>query len=187
MLFTSSFELAILFTLCMPKALNIVTHPNPILEKTAELVSFPLSKADQELISNMWATVKGRGVGLAAPQVGASKQICIVHMIADMQGKGKKDLDFVMINPLVTFESQMEALMVEGCLSFPEQYYEIWRPANITVEYYNEYGKKKVLKAKEWLARIILHEVGHLNGELFINKGGKKIDPDKLDGKEVVD
>jgi peptide deformylase len=171
----------------MAKILEIITYPNPILELKAQEVKFPLNKEDKELIANMWATVEGKGVGLAAPQVGVSKQICIIHLLGDMRGRGQKDLDFVVINPKIIFESKLEALMVEGCLSFPEQFYEIWRPANINVEYYTEAGKKKTIKAKEWLARIMLHEIGHLNGELFINKGGKKLTEKELKNRTVVD
>lgn len=167
--------------------LKILTYPNPVLDKQAQEVTFPLDGETKALITEMWETVKGKGVGLAAPQVGVSKQICIIHLNEEVRGKNQKDLDFVMINPKIIFESKVENLMVEGCLSFPNQFYEIWRPANIIVEYFNEKGKKKTLKAKEWTARVILHEVDHLNGQLFINKGGKKIEEKDLKSKHIVD
>lgn len=167
--------------------LEIITYPNPILEKVSEEVKFPLDKATTTLIKEMWLTLADKGIGLAAPQVGVNKQICIIHLIADARGKGKKDLDFVMINPKIVFASEVENLMVEGCLSFPGDFYEIWRPANIHVEFFNEKGKKRTLKAKDWLARVIQHEIGHLNGNLYIKMGGKKIKKEDLKGKEVVD
>jgi len=171
----------------MAKPLDIVIYPSPILEKVSEEVKFPLDNSTTTLITDMWATLAEKGIGLAAPQVGVNKQICIIHLIADARPKGKKDLNFVMINPKIVFESQVENLMVEGCLSFRRFFYEIWRPANISVEFFNEKGKKRTLKAKEWLARVIQHEIGHLQGNLFIKMGGKKIKKDDLKGREVID
>ena len=170
-----------------PKELPIITYPNPVLDKSAEEVTFPLDNSTKQLIADMWAVVRGKGVGLAAPQVGVSKKICIIHLDPAMMDKGQKEKDIVMINPKITFYSKVENLMVEGCLSFPEQFYEIWRSANIIVEYFNEKGKKKTLKAKNWTSRVIQHEVDHLNGDLFINKGGKKIEEDELGDKNIVD
>ncbi len=167
--------------------MKIVTYPNPILEKEAEDVKFPLDGDTKNLIKDMWRAVKGKGVGLAAPQVGVSKKLCIVHLTDDIRGKNSKQSDFVMINPRVVFSSQIEALMVEGCLSFPEQYYEIWRPANVILEYFDEFGKKKTLKAKDWLARIIQHEVDHLYGKIFIKMEGRKLTEKELASKTVID
>lgn len=165
--------------------LSIVTYPNPILDQKAQKVSFPLNQATQDLIKNMWATVRSKGVGLAAPQVGVSKQICIINLASTEKGAQAKDI--LMINPVITFYSEMEYEMVEGCLSFPGEYYKIWRPANITVEYRDERGKKRTLKAKEWLARVIQHEVDHLNGNLFIHMDGDKIPEQELSNTAVVD
>lgn len=165
--------------------LSIVTYPNPVLSKPAAEVTFPLSDSTKTLIAQMWETVKDQGVGLAAPQVGVSKQICIIHLSTTEKGKQAKDI--VMINPKITFFSQTEHLMVEGCLSFPGEYFKIWRPANIIVEYMDEQGKKKTLRAKDWLSRVIQHEVDHLAGRLFINIGGEKIAEEDLEKSEVVD
>jgi len=165
--------------------LSIVTYPDPVLENEAEDVHFPLNAQTKQLIADMWEVVKGKGVGLAAPQVGVSKKICIIHLSEDpdLRKKFKKKADFVMINPKITFGSELESLMVEGCLSFPDEYYQIWRPANIMVEYYTEEGKKKTLRAKGWLSRIIQHEVDHLHGKIFIKMGGTKItDADLIAG-----
>ena len=164
--------------------LSIVTYPNPVLEREAATVSFPLSDADKQLIKDMWTTVKDQGVGLAAPQVGVSKQICIIHL-ADSE-KGRQAKDIVMINPQLLFQSETENLMVEGCLSFPGEYYKIWRPANIVVTYQDEQGRSRKLRAGEWLSRVIQHEVDHLNGRIFTTLGGEKIEESELD-EPVVD
>jgi peptide deformylase len=163
----------------------IITYPNTILDQKAEAVSFPLDQQTKQLIDDMWETVKGKGIGLAAPQVGVSKQICIINMAeAEVD---EKATNVTLINPVISFESQVQHLMVEGCLSFPGEYYEIWRPANITVDYYDIKGRKHKLRAKNWLSRIIQHEVSHLNGQLFINLGGRKLDEKELVGVDIVD
>jgi peptide deformylase len=154
--------------------LPIITYPNPILETVAEDVVFPLDTETKTLIRGMWSTVSELGVGLAAPQVGVSKRICLVHLSKVEKGKSAKDL--LLINPTIIFTSQIESEMVEGCLSFPDEYWKIWRPSNIHVEYFDEKGKKHTLKAGDWLARVILHEVDHLQGNIFIKKGGIKLD-----------
>jgi peptide deformylase len=165
--------------------LSIVKYPDPVLEKTAEVVKFPLDNETKILIKNMWQEVREKGVGLAAPQVGVSKQICIIYLSGTEKGKQAKDL--VLINPKITFRSQAESLMIEGCLSFPGEYWEIWRPSNINVEYFDEKGKKKTLQASGWLSRVIQHEVDHLQGKLFINLGGRKLDEKDLHPEDIVD
>lgn len=166
--------------------LSIVTYPNSVLDRPAEEVKFPLDKETQKLIADMWQTVdKAEGAGLAAPQVGVSKQICLINLAETEKGSGAKNI--TMINPKIIFLSQVENLMVEGCLSFPGEYYEIWRPANLIVEYFDPKGKKHKLRAKDWLARVIQHEVFHLQGKLFINMGGRKLKPEELEDRKVVD
>jgi peptide deformylase len=179
--------------------MKILTYPHPTLDQKADLVSLPLDPKTQELIRNMFATVDGQGIGLAAPQVGVSKQICIIHLDPEIATKKDKDLDIVMINPNITFYSEVETLMIEGCLSFPEQYYEIVRPANISVEFetisnLKEFldgkkaqTKKKTLMASGWMSRVVQHEVDHLNGDLFIHKGGKKLEPETVNQDLVVE
>jgi peptide deformylase len=166
--------------------LTIVTYPNPILEQVAQDVTFPLDQATKTLIKDMWSTVKELGVGLAAPQVGVSKKICLIHLSKVEKGKSAKDL--LLINPKITFFSNIEAQMVEGCLSFPDEYWKIWRPANIIIEYQDERGNHKKLKANNWLSRVIQHEIDHLNGQIFIKKGGEKIEEKNLQNRdEIID
>jgi peptide deformylase len=169
--------------------LEIITYPNPILDLQAQSVQFPLSPQDKTLIADMWQTVDSKGVGLAAPQVSVSKKICIICLDPEMMPKSQKiKNNFVMINPEITFSSQVKANIIEGCLSFPEQYYKIIRPSNIIAKFQNEKGKWQHLKASGWLSRVIQHEVDHLNGKLFINMGGQKIETDDIKNrKEIVD
>lgn len=168
--------------------LQIFTYPTKILQAKADTVTFPLDGETKQLIADMWDTVRDQGVGLAAPQVDVSKQICIITLDPEMIPKRQKiKNNFVMINPQITFYSSVECNIVEGCLSFPKQYYKIQRPQNITVKFQNEKGRWEQINASGWLSRVIQHEVDHLNGDLFINKGGQKIEVEDLDDREIVD
>jgi len=183
----------------LPKSMKILTYPNPVLDKVAQSVKFPLSQETCDLIRNMYKFVQKKGVGLAAPQVGVGLQICIINMSDDKAiAKKFKNPDFVMINPQIIFESEVKSLMIEGCLSFPEEFWKILRSANITTKFetisnWKEFlrGDKPIIKkqtvmSKEWLARVILHEVDHLNGKLFINMGGEKLPPEKVSNEKIV-
>ena len=181
--------------------MKIITYPNPILEKPSDEVSIPLLKEDVELIVKMWETVVDKGIGLAAPQVGVNKKICIIHLDPELASNKDKKLDFVMINPKILFYSQLKNQMIEGCLSFPDEYWEIQRPSNIIVEYQTITNfleliqnpeikpilKTQKLKAKDWMARVIQHEVDHLNGKIFIKLNGKKLTKKDLKNRVVVD
>jgi peptide deformylase len=169
--------------------LEIITYPHPTLDLQAQDVQFPLTAQDKTLISDMWQTVEDKGVGLAAPQVNVSKKICIIGLDPEMIPKNQKiKNNFVMINPEITFFSQVKSNIIEGCLSFPEQYYKIIRPSNIIVKFFNEKGKVEIIKANGWLSRVIQHEIDHLNGQLFINMGGQKLERDDIkDKRDIVD
>jgi peptide deformylase len=181
------------------KKLNIITYPNPILDNISAKVSLPLNTEDQDLIRSMWQTVQGEGIGLAAPQVGINKQICLVHLDPEIADKKDKNLDFIMINPEITFYSDIQCKMVEGCLSFPEQFWDIKRPSNIIVKFVTIANfkaflkgkspvlKPQIVKAKSWMARVIQHEVDHLNGNLFVNLGGEKLEPEKAKDRQIID
>lgn len=122
-------------------------------------------------------------------------------MDPEIADKKDKRLDFVMINPKILFYSEAKKEMVEGCLSFPDQYYQISRPLNIMVEFWTITNfkeliassktkpimKKQQLKATNWMSRVIQHEIEHLNGELFIFKGGLKLEKEDLNGQQIID
>lgn len=117
----------------------------------------------QILIDDMIETMhKYNGVGLAAVQVGILKRLIVIDLY-DNNGP------IVMINPIIIKEKG-EQEVEEGCLSFPNQFAKIIRPAEVIVEYTDRNGKKNKTKAKELFAQAISHEVDHLNGELFVDK-----------------
>jgi len=122
-----------------------------------------LSEKIQTLIDDMIDTMhKYNGVGLAAVQVGVLKRVIVIDLYDD---KGP----IVLINPVI-IKTKGAQEVEEGCLSFPNQFAKVVRPAEVVAEYTDRKGKRMKVKAKELLAQAIAHEVDHLNGELFIDK-----------------
>ena len=134
---------------------NIRYEGDEILKKKSREVE-EIDEKIQILIDDMIETVhKYNGVGLAAVQVGID--------LYDDKGP------IVLINPKI-LKTKGEQEVDEGCLSFPNQFAKVIRPAEVVVEYLDREGKKVKVKAKELLAQAICHEVDHLNGEVFIDK-----------------
>ena len=117
----------------------------------------------RELLDDMVETMhKYNGVGLAAVQVGILKRIIVIDLYDD---KGPMKL----VNPVIIKEKG-EQEVEEGCLSFPNKYAKMIRPAEVVVEALDENGKKVTIKAKELLAQALCHEIDHLNGITFVDK-----------------
>ncbi|MFK4466611.1 peptide deformylase [Bacillus sp. RC252] len=142
--------------------LEIVKHPNEVLEKPCERV-INFDKKLVKLLKDMHETMLiADGVGLAAPQVGVSLQVAVVD-IGDDTGK------IELINPVI-LEKRGEQVGPEGCLSFPGLYGEVERADYIKVRAQNRRGKIFLLEADDFLARAIQHEIDHLHGVLFTSK-----------------
>ena len=109
--------------------------------------------------------IAARGVGLAAPQIGVSKQIAIMNPEPEDDAKLIK-----MINPRIVAVSDEKVKIEEGCLSVPGVRADVERPERVTVLYQDENGKERTLEAEGLLARIVQHELDHLNGVLFIDR-----------------
>lgn len=121
-----------------------------------------------ELLDDMADTLKNAdGVGLAAPQVGILRRVCIVDV---RDGKGVLEL----INPEILEKSGSQTGN-EGCLSAPGEWCEVVRPATVKVRAFDRHGKEFTLEASELKARAICHEVDHLDGVLFIDRVEKTI------------
>ena len=141
---------------------NLRLEGDEILSKKSREVE-EIDEKIQILIDDMIETMhKYNGVGLAAVQVGILKRVVVIDLYDD---KGP----IVLINPVIIKEKG-EQEVEEGCLSFPNQFAKIVRPAEIVAEYTDRDGKRMRVKAKELLAQAISHEVDHLNGEVFIDK-----------------
>ncbi|MEL6488938.1 MAG: peptide deformylase [Cyanobacteria bacterium J06634_6] len=106
------------------------------------------------------------GIGLAAPQVGVNKQLLVID--ADPEDTENKPL--VLINPKVLNYSKELATGQEGCLSIPGVYLDVIRPAAVEISYKDESGRPRKMKADDLVARVIQHEMDHLNGVLFVDR-----------------
>jgi len=144
---------------------NIIRkYGDPILRKKCQVVE-EVGSAERNLILRMFTIMREHeGIGLAAPQVGIDRQIIAVDT-------GEELLD--LINPRI-LERRGESSLTEGCLSLPEIFIPVKRPARITVEGVDRYGEKVRMKARGLLARVIQHEVDHLNGILIIDYADEK-------------
>lgn len=117
----------------------------------------------REILDDMIETMhKYNGVGLAGPQIGILKRLVVIDLY-DEKGPIK------LVNPKIIKQDGKQEVE-EGCLSFPNQYAKIIRPAKVTIEALNENGKKVKIKAEGLLAQAISHEIDHLDGVLFVDK-----------------
>ncbi|MDY6821735.1 MAG: peptide deformylase [Deferribacterota bacterium] len=145
--------------------LDIVKYPDKRLRaKCAEINN--IDEEIIELLNNMEETMlKAPGVGLAAPQVGVLKRVIVVNF--DAQAEIPKIYKF--INPEI-LEYDGEEVYEEGCLSIPGEYADVKRAKKVYFKALNEDGKEVSLKLDELPARIVQHEIDHLNGVLFIDR-----------------
>lgn len=133
-----------------------------VLRKKAREVEVVDDKI-RELLDDMVETLHAyNGVGLAAPQVGILKRVIVIDLYDD---KGPMKL----VNPKIV-KQKGEQEVEEGCLSFPNQFAKIIRPAEVIVEALNENGKKVKIKGEGLLAQALSHELDHLDGVLFVDK-----------------
>ena len=139
----------------------VVKIPDPVLRKKAHEVT-SIGKKSEELIDRMLRAMRlANGIGLAAPQMGASERIIVIAP-GDMR-------PVVMLNPVITSRDG-EQLGQEGCLSIPGLYGDVLRALRIEVEAFDRKGKPFAYELEGLPARVVQHEVDHLDGILFIDK-----------------
>jgi peptide deformylase len=105
------------------------------------------------------------GIGLAAPQVGVAKRV----LVLDVAGEGEEPAPLKIANPEILWRSEELATYSEGCLSLPEHYADVTRPAEIKLRYLDYENEIRELHAKGLLATVIQHEMDHLEGTLFVD------------------
>jgi len=155
----------------------ILQKENKILrEKAKEIKNFnspELKSLIKKMSDAMFAETDG--IGIAGPQIGESKKIFlaaedVLHSDRFEKENSRTKNYLVFINPVLKNKSSKKTKDIEGCLSVRGLYGEIARPEKITVEYFNELGVKKSRGASGLFARVIQHEIDHLDGVLFIDK-----------------
>ena len=138
-------------------------------DKRLRLVSKPVAKIDaatKQLVEDMFDTMyDAPGIGLAAIQIGEPRRIVTM----DLAKKDEPKEPQVFINPEVIEESGEKNVHEEGCLSIPEFYADVMRPAKVRVRYLNLEGNEKEIEAEGLLATCLQHEIDHLNGVLFVD------------------
>lgn len=143
----------------------LVILPDPILRE----VSKPVERIDDDvrrLAADMLETMyDAPGIGLAAIQVGVPRRMLVV----DLSKEDEEKAPHVVVNPEILTASDDRSIHEEGCLSIPEYYAEVERPATIRVRYLDGEGVQREMEADGLMATCLQHEIDHLNGVLFID------------------
>jgi peptide deformylase len=146
--------------------LPVYLYGSEVLRKKAQPIT-EVSDRTIQLIQDMFATMhEASGIGLAANQVGREERLLVVD-ISDAE-KTKEAKPLVVINPEIV-EEDGEVELEEGCLSIPEIRDKVTRAENIRVRFRDANFKEQEIEADGMLARVILHEIDHLDGVLFID------------------
>lgn len=143
----------------------LIILPDPVLRT----VSAPIERVDDDVLKladDMLETMyDAPGIGLAAIQIGVARRMLVI----DVAKEGDPAQPMVFINPEIVTSSDERSVYEEGCLSIPEYYAEVERPAAVTVKHIGRDGKEHMLEAEGLLATCFQHELDHLNGILFID------------------
>ncbi len=143
----------------------LIILPDPLLRQ----VSAPVERVDDDLkrlADDMLETMyDAPGIGLAAIQIGVPRRMLVIDLSKDDEEKQPQ----VFINPQIVASSDARSVYEEGCLSIPEYYAEVERPAEVEVTFLDREGKENRVKADGLLATCLQHEIDHLNGVLFID------------------
>jgi peptide deformylase len=153
----------------------IITIPDEVLRKKTEKVKTineEILKIAKDLVDTVKVAKDPEGAGLAAPQIGVSKRICIVrNFFLDPLDEHKiLSEDIVLINPKIVSTSKETDIDWEGCLSVPNAYGKVERYSKVKVSAIGIDGKDIRFKASDFLARTIQHEIDHLDGILFTDR-----------------
>jgi peptide deformylase len=143
----------------------VLIAPDPRLKAISqhvENVDAGIRKLTEDMLESMYAA---DGIGLAAVQIGVPKRV----LVLDLARKDGRNEPQVFINPKILWSSDEAALYEEGCLSVPDIWEEVERPAQIRAEYLDEEGRLRTLEAEGLLATCLQHEMDHLEGILFVD------------------
>ncbi len=143
----------------------LIILPDPILRQVSnpvERVDSDIRKLAEDMLETMY---DAPGIGLAAIQVGVPRRLLVI----DVAREGEEKQPLVFINPEIVASSDGRSVYEEGCLSIPDYYAEVERPAAVTVRSIDREGKEQLTEAEGLLATCLQHEIDHLNGVLFID------------------
>ena len=144
----------------------ILIHPDPRLKKLCDpvtAISPELGKLAEEMLETMY---DAPGIGLAAPQIGVTKRLIVLDCVKAVDEAPRP---IAMFNPVITWSSEELSTYEEGCLSIPDQYADVQRPAEVRVSWLGLDGKTQEYQFSGLWATCVQHEIDHLNGKLFID------------------
>lgn len=144
----------------------ILIHPDPRLKKLCDPVTAitpELGKLAEEMLETMY---DAPGIGLAAPQIGVTKRLIVLDCVKAVDEAPRP---IAMFNPVITWSSEELSTYEEGCLSIPDQYADVQRPAEVRVSWLGLDGKTQEDQFSGLWATCVQHEIDHLNGKLFID------------------
>ena len=144
----------------------IITLPD---EKTLREVSRPVTNVDDQ-VRRLWDDMvetmyHAPGIGLAAIQIGVPRRLVVI----DLAKEGEEKTPLFLANPEITWSSETQSDYEEGCLSIPDYYDMVTRPAEIRLRYLDRQGEAREMHATGLMATCLQHEIDHLNGVLFID------------------
>ena len=145
---------------------EILLHPDPRLKKVAEPVpevTPELRRMADDMLETMY---DAPGIGLAAPQIGVSRRLLVMDCSCKVGGDWRP---MVLVNPEIVWASDELRTFEEGCLSIPEHYAEVERPAEVEVSWTDPDGSERQERFEEIWAICVQHEIDHLDGKLFID------------------
>ena len=143
----------------------LIILPDPVLRqlsKPVETVDADVRRLAEDMLDTMY---DAPGIGLAAIQIGVPRRMLVI----DLAKEGEEKQPLVFINPQILKSSDERSVYEEGCLSIPDYYAEVERPASVRVKYLDRDGKQQEVAAEGLLATCLQHEIDHLNGVLFID------------------
>ena len=163
--------------------LKILTCGEPTLRVFSQELTKDqlLSSSTQQLIELIRETMRDApGVGLAAPQIGELLQLAVIEdkaeyqkalSISELNERGRSEVPFhVIVNPVLELLDEPEVIFFEGCLSLPGYMAAVPRAKNVRVQCLSHRGEPQVIEASGWYARILQHEIDHLQGTLYIDR-----------------
>jgi peptide deformylase len=170
--------------------LNVRYDPDPILREKAKRIK-TFDAALRRLAADMFETMHAsNGVGLAAPQIGLSIRLLVAELVPNKE-ENEPGFKVALVNPEIVKKDNEMLQGYEGCLSIPGWIGEVPRHASITVKAQTPEGKEVRLKAHDYFARVLQHEIDHLDGILFTDrivdiKTLQRLDPDTSEEEEKL-
>ncbi|MEC7918064.1 MAG: peptide deformylase [Pseudomonadota bacterium] len=154
---------------------KVIKMGNPLLREVAkEFTKDEILSGDmQDLITDMWDTMYAYdGIGLAAPQIGLSRQLAVIHLEEDSERYPElvESKKFIIFNPSISVLDETKQEFWEGCLSVPGLRGPVSRPRKIKVDYLDENAKENSIELEDFLATVFQHELDHLFGKLFVDR-----------------